>query len=63
MANPTIEHVYHIEIFDESGARLEVNNLDRVELDEFRHCHETDDLDYRYYRDLPKACKVRAHHA
>lgn len=63
MANPTVEHLYHIVIFDESGARLEINNLDRVELDEFRHCHETDDLDYRYYLDGRKSVKARAKHA
>jgi len=51
MANPTSEMRYHITIFDESGAELHINNLERVELDEFNQTHETDDLNFSVCRD------------
>lgn len=55
------ETVYHVEIFDESGAKLDINNLTREELDDFRFSHESDDLDYRIFQDLPRATRVRSH--
>jgi len=41
-----IDARYHITVFDDSGAVLHIDNLDRQELDEFRLCHEDDDLAY-----------------
>ena len=55
------ETVYHVEIFDESGAKLDINNLTREELDDFRFSHETDDLDYRWFQDLPRPVKARGY--
>jgi len=46
MANPTSELRYHITILDDSGAVLHINNLERVELEDFNETHETDDLNY-----------------
>lgn len=46
MANPTSELRYHITVFDESGAILNINNMERVDLDDFNNTHQTDDLDY-----------------
>ncbi len=44
----SFEQRYHVEIFDESGATLPIENLTREELDDFRFCHLTDDLNYHY---------------
>ncbi len=42
------ESRFHLEIFDESGATLPIENLTREEFDDFRFCHSTDDLNYHY---------------
>lgn len=60
MANPTAELRYHITIFDETGAKLHINNLDRVALDDFNQNHETDDLDFVVEYDWTRTHRVRA---
>lgn len=60
MANPTAELRYHITIFDETGAKLHINNLDRVALDDFNQNHETDDLDFKVEYDWTRPQRVRA---
>ena len=42
--------VWHIKVFDQSGAVLRIHNLSRDEVAEFNATHETDDLDYSVYR-------------
>lgn len=42
------ENRFHVEVFDESGATLPIENLTREEFDNFRFQHETDDLNYHY---------------
>ena len=56
-----LENRYHVRIFDESGAQLDINNLTRDELCEFENQHETDDLDYSIRYDRMRPIKVRAH--
>jgi len=55
------ETVYHVRIFDETGAQLDVNNLSREDLDDFRQQHETDDLNYSVTRDVPRPVRVRGY--
>lgn len=43
-----LEQRYHVTIIDDNGVKLPINNLTREELDDFRHSHLTDDLDYEY---------------
>lgn len=55
------ETLYHVQIFDESGARLDVNNLTRDDLAEFEASHETDDLNYSITADRPRPVRVRGY--
>jgi len=55
------ETLYHVRIFDESGAQLDVNNLTRDELDEFNQNHETDDLNFSVTADAPRPVRVRGY--
>ncbi|WP_289101006.1 hypothetical protein [uncultured Marinobacter sp.] len=41
-----IDARYHITVFDESGAVIHYDDLDREAMDEFRMTHMDDDLDY-----------------
>jgi len=43
-----LENRYHITVFDESGANIPIDNMTREELNDFRHGHHSDDLDYAY---------------
>lgn len=45
---------YTITIFDESGAVIELPNLDRQELDDFRLQHMDDDLNYAIEYGVPR---------
>jgi hypothetical protein len=55
------ESVYHVRIFDESGAQLDINNLTRDELSDFNESHETDDLNYSVTADRPRPVRVRGY--
>ena len=46
--------MYHITIYDETGAEIPIENLTRVEVDEFNQSHETDDLDYSITYDFAR---------
>lgn len=61
MRQSPFETVYHVHIFDESGAKLDINNLTREDLDDFRQCHETDDLNYSVTQDAPRPTRVRGY--
>ena len=61
MRQSPFETLYHVHIFDESGAKLDINNLTREDLDDFRQCHETDDLNYRVTQDHARPVRVRGY--
>lgn len=41
-----VDQRFHVEIFDESGATLNINNLTREEYSDFEMNHLDDDLEY-----------------
>jgi len=61
MRQVPFEDRYHVQIFDESGAKLDINNLTREELDEFHANHETDDLNYAVTRGKVRPTRVVRH--
>jgi len=61
MRQVPFEDRYHVQIFDDTGVKLDINNLTREELDEFHLCHETDDLDYKVTRGKLRPTRVVSH--
>lgn len=58
MRQEPLELRYHVRIFDETGAQLDINNLTREELDDFNQSHETDDLSYSTTYDVLRPTRV-----